>query len=439
MNSFPSTRLRFFMVFWRLVWVVGLPIILIYLWRRGRRDPLYAKHMAERFGQYAPVSGEHVWIHAVSLGEMRSALPLTRALLDRGEQVVTTHFTPAGRRETERAFPDEVASGQLRPVWVPFDDRRAYRRFFKTFRPKYGLVMEVELWPGMIMSCHAQGVPLYQCNGQYPTRSFERDRDKWLSRVQLVPGLAGAMVKNKVQADRFRSIGQTNVAITGELRFDQAVPETQRHAADRVRPRLAGSRPVVTFASVVKGEDAAFLKAMRMALTHAEETGAPRPFFVYVPRAPERFDQTTELLENAALNTIRRSMALNDAFDPASDMSGADVLLGDSLGEMFFYLGLSDQVVVGGGFVAQGSHNIIEPLVMHKPVIVGPEIWTIEFPAYEAIEAGVCRQLSADDLGPALSQPAPQPDINGFLATHGGSVDKILAAIDAFQTGKGAA
>ena len=91
--------MRLFLALWSLLWALFLPLILLYLWRRGRRDPLYARHLAERFGRYpAPLPGA-VWVHAVSLGEVRSAVPLIRALLDRGETVVTTHFTPAGRRE----------------------------------------------------------------------------------------------------------------------------------------------------------------------------------------------------------------------------------------------------------------------------------------------------------------------------------------------------
>jgi 3-deoxy-D-manno-octulosonic-acid transferase len=158
-------RLWLFLRLWSALWHLGLPIVLIYLWKRGRKDPLYRQHLAERFGRYGRGLPGSVWIHAVSLGELRSAVPLIRALLDRGETVVTTHFTPAGRREAERVFAFEIAAGRLVSVWVPLETSWAYAGFFRTFRPKLGLVMEIEIWPRMIFaSRRARGAAVHvQC------------------------------------------------------------------------------------------------------------------------------------------------------------------------------------------------------------------------------------------------------------------------------------
>lgn len=165
-------RLWLFLRLWSLLWHLGLPVVLIYLWKRGRKDPLYARHLAERFGRYPQRLPGAIWVHAVSLGEMRSAVPLIRALLDRGETVVVTHFTPAGRRATEAAFASEIAAGHLAAVWVPFELAWCYRRFFRTFRPKLGLVMEVEIWPRMVFAARDAGVPLFMCNAGYPSKSL---------------------------------------------------------------------------------------------------------------------------------------------------------------------------------------------------------------------------------------------------------------------------
>ncbi|UYV38303.1 hypothetical protein N4R57_04220 [Rhodobacteraceae bacterium D3-12] len=88
------------------------------------------------------------------------------------------------------------------------------------------------------------------------------------------------------------------------------------------------------------------------------------------------------------------------AFGP--DIQGADILLGDSLGEMYFYLELCDVTVVGGGYTPRGSHNIIEPIALGKSVIVGPHIWTIEYSVVEALDAGVALQVEPDMLTTAL-------------------------------------
>jgi 3-deoxy-D-manno-octulosonic-acid transferase len=420
-------RLWLFLRAWSALWHLGLPLVLFYLWRRGRKDPLYAQHLAERFGRY-PVSLQGAyWVHAVSLGEMRSAVPLVRALLDRGEKVVTTHFTPAGRREAERVFAAEIAAGLMCVVWVPFETSWAYRRFFRSFQPVCGLVMEIEIWPRMIFASRRARVPLFMCNAQYPAKSMARD-ERFPLRHDLMCGFAGALVKSDLQAQRFASIGVRNIAVTGELRFDQPVPPALLSAALQARPRLAGGRPVVTFASVVNGEDAIYLDAIEAALR-----GPEKPFFVYVPRKPERFDEVAGLIAARGLRFLRRGEVFDAKLGLTPDPAEADILLGDSLGEMYFYLAIADRVVTCGGFTPHGAHNIIEPLALKRPVIVGPVINTIEYPATEAIEAGVCRRVETpEDLTAALAGwEGPSPEvIDAFFAEHSGATARTLAALD---------
>jgi 3-deoxy-D-manno-octulosonic-acid transferase len=427
-------RLWLLLRLWSLLWHLGLPVVLVYLWRRGRKDPLYAQHLAERFGRYRQRLPGAVWVHAVSLGELRSAVPLIRALLDRGENVVTTHFTPAGRREAERVFAAEIAAGRLAAVWVPFETAWAYAGFFRAFRPRAGLVMEIEIWPRMIFAARNSAVPLFMCNAQYPTKSMARDA-KFKLRHKLMQGYAGAFVKSDLQARRFASVGVQNISVTGELRFDQPVPPHLVAAAETIRPVLTRGRPVITFASAVEGEDALYLDAIAAALRHPA-----RPFVIYVPRKPERFDEVADLLAARGFRFLRRSQWLDatlrlpvlpgaEAGQPAEP---PDLLLGDSLGEMYFYIALSDRVVTGGGFTPHGAHNIIEPLALKRPVIVGPEIHTIEYPAVEAIAAGVCLRVeTAEALTTALTDwPGPGTGaIESFFAAHSGAAQKTLAAL----------
>jgi 3-deoxy-D-manno-octulosonic-acid transferase len=423
-------RLWVFLRLWSLLWHAGLPVVLGYLWWRGRKDPLYAQMMAERFGRYAHSLPGAVWIHAVSLGEIRSAVPLVRALLDRGDLVVTTHFTPAGRREAERVFSADIAAGRMAVVWVPFETSWAYAGFFRAFRPLCGLVMEIEIWPRMIFATRKAGVALFMCNAQYPSKSMARDQGFPL-RHDLMRGFAGALVKSDLQADRFASVGVSPIEVTGELRFDQPIPPAQLAAAAVVRPLLSGERPVVTFASVVEGEDAIYLDAIQAALNAANE----RPFFVYVPRKPERFDEVAALIAARGIVCLRRSEVLDAALSLAVPPVQADILLGDSMGEMYFYIALSDGVVTGGGFAPKGAHNIIEPLALRRPVIVGPDIHTIEYPATEAIEAGVCLRVETPEalrhaLGPE-GWAGPDPDdIDAFFDEHAGATAKTIAAMD---------
>jgi 3-deoxy-D-manno-octulosonic-acid transferase len=418
-------RLWLFLRLWSVLWHLGLPVVLVYLWRRGRKDPLYAQALGERFGRYSQDMPGAVWVHAVSLGELRSAVPLIRGLLSQGERVVVTLFTPAGRREADRVFAAEIAAGRLAAVWVPLETSWAYAGFFKAFRPRLGLVMEIEIWPRMIFAARAAKVPLYMCNAQYPSDSMARDARLGI-RPALMRGFAGALVKSDLQAERFASVGVRNIHVTGELRFDQPLPPAQLAAATAVRPTL-GPRRVIAFASVTEPEEPLFLAA-------AQELLALRtpPVIVFIPRAPERFDALARAMTEKGILFARRSQRLDRKLAPLTQ-APMDLLLGDSLGEMYFYLALADRVVVGGGFQPKGSHNIIEPLALKRPVIVGPQIQTIEFPAVEAIAAGVCRQTTAERLVQDV-QDWPDPSdaaMAAFTAAHSGATARTLAAIKA--------
>lgn len=430
-----SVSLRLFLSFWSALWTFGLPLVLAYLFRRGRKDALYAQHLAERFGKYPQAAPGAVWVHAVSLGEFRSAVPLIRALLAQGETVVVTCFTPAGRREAEKVLATERAAGRAHVVWVPFETAWAFRGFFAAFRPKFGLVMEIEIWPRMVFAARRAGVPLFMCNAQYPSKALARDSHGLRLRQAVMRGFAGALVKSDLQARRFAGVGVQNIAVTGELRFDQPIPPGQIAAGLAARRWIgAAGRRVITIASAIEGEDATYLQAISALFDQADAAGQPRPLFVYVPRRPERFDEVAGILVAAGLSVLRRS-DIWPALDPESWRPAPecpDVLLGDSLGEMYAYLAMADEVIVGGGFNPKGAHNISEALVLGKPVITGPHVHTIEFPFAEAKAAGVAVNV-AD--GAALAQrlvSGERPDaarIAGFVAGQVGATDRTLAAL----------
>lgn len=427
-------NLALFRPLYALLWVIGLPLVLAYLWRRGRRDTGYGRHLAERFGRVtARVGPGALWVHAVSLGELRAASPLIRALLDRGEGVVVTTFTPAGRQECERLFAPDIAAGRLHLAWQPFDAAFALRPFLRRLRPRACLMVEIDYWPGMILQCRRAGVPVMPVNAQYPAATFARDRARRHWRMQAIGACDAALAKSALHAGRFRAAGVRRVEVTGELRFDLPRPEGQVAAGRAARAWFAPEGgPVVVLASSVEGEDGTYLAAFAALRARLAARGQPLRV-VWVPRRPERFDAVAGLVAQAGLSVVRRSTVLSPAFRPGGPPPGAEVLLGDSLGEMFAYLAMADRAVVGGGFVPAGAHNIIEPLALGLPVLTGPQTWTNEYPQTEAEAAGVARAVpDAASLAAALSMPEPAAPgaIAAFLAAHAGATARTLAALD---------
>ncbi len=432
---------------YEMLWHLLLPVFLLFLWKRGQREPLYRAHWGERFGAAPSGLDRPLWVHSASMGEMRGAAPLVRALLAAGYPVFITTLTPAGRTAAHTLFAQAITEQRLRVSYVPLELGWAVRRLIRQVRPRAAIMTEIDTWPVLLATIRRQGVPLAMANAQYPKKSIVRDR-KWGGfRASIFKAYELVLCKSETHAQRFRDVGCERVVIAGETRFDLPVSAQQIVAAQtllapwQLATACGGQRPVLCFASAIVGEDEQFIDAIQQVQKGLKAAGLPPPLVVYVPRSPQRFDAVVHLMEAAGLRVARRSSMLNASLQPtpdAPDIATVDVLMGDSLGEMYFYLALSQVVVVGASFVPMGAHNVIEPMALRKPVMVGPSIWGIEYPGVEALAAGVLQQhADADSLTKALLQLLTSPadyaraiaGAEAFYAEHGGATDKHMAAL----------
>lgn len=424
------------------LWVLMLPLLLVFLWQRGKREPLYRQFWSERWG-YAPTTlHKPVWVHSASMGEMRGAAPLVKAILASGYPVLISTLTPAGRTSAQKLFADAIAAGKLAVTYVPFELQSCVRRLIQRVQPRCAVMTEIDTWPVLLTSIRRSGVPLCMANAQYPKKSIERDT-KWGGfRAKIFPAYQLVMCKSETHAQRFRRVGCEQVSVVGETRFDLPIPADQLAAA-AILVKAWGLqrevRPVIGFASAIVGEDEQFIDSIQKVRQGLHDLGLPRPLVVYVPRSPQRFDTVHSLMQASGLKVLRRSQTLSEQLtlnNTSPSIDDIDVLLGDSLGEMYFYLALSHAVVVGASFVPLGSHNVIEPLALKRPVMVGPSIWGIEYPGVEALAAGVLQQhMDIASLSRALiellsSDEAYARAVAGaesFYADHAGSAAKHMA------------
>jgi 3-deoxy-D-manno-octulosonic-acid transferase len=420
-----------------VAWHVGLPLVLGYFWLRGRKEPLYRKFLAERFGRLACRVQDPVWVHSASLGELRGVMPLIDVMLENGLGVFITTLTPAGRQAAEIRYANAIAHGKLQVSYLPLELPWAVRRFASAMKPRCMLSSEIDTWPVLLDTLKSLRIPLGFVNAQYPQKSYDKDLGGLGLRARAFRQYDIVLCKSGLHAQRFLATGCANVQIAGELRFDLPAPPAQLQAAAALRaqlPHIFGERSVVCIASVIEGEDEwlrdAFVSFSEQMAGHAGR----KPLLIYVPRNPQRFDAVAQLLKVRGLRYARRSVALDHALNwVASSEADIDVLLGDSLGEMYFYLALADIVTVCGSFMPSGSHNVIEPLALCKPVFVGPSIWGIEYPGQEALAAGVLTQVqNADELPARWLQWFTQNETkqqskmhaSAFMAEHAGAVNK---------------
>ncbi len=386
-------RMRLALILYQALLHLALPALVAVMLVRYRKGPRYPLRFADRFGFGPRAPAGAIWVLAASLGETRAVNPLVDRLLTRGNHVIMTHSSPAGLSESRRLFADAIARGQLTCGYIVADLFWAVEAFLRRNRPALGLVVESEIWPEILSRADRKGIPMVHVNGNITDRTVRRDA-KWFggARFLLFQAFQKILTKSEAHRERYLRIGvpADRVKAVGEMKFDQPVdPARSAHTAraGALRARWGEARRTFMIASSVRDEeDALFgLVATLLALP-------ARPRIVWAPRSPQRFDAVAAKAVSEGVRVARRSVAL-DA-DLTGDIPGdIDILIGDSIGEMSFYYQLADLVFVGATLSDHGGHNIIEPLAFGRPVVIGPSMFGITFPAVEAIAVGACESL----------------------------------------------
>ncbi len=374
----PNFSLRLY----SLLWWGMLPFALLRLWWRGLREPGYRAHIGERLGRHAgQPAAPLIWLHAVSVGETRAAEPLVHALLDAfpDHQLLLTHMTATGRATGKALFGKEPRVSQ---AWLPYDTLTMTASFVRHFRPRLCVLMETEVWPALIASCAAAGVPVALVNARLSERSLRRG--------QRFDGLLGAAARQitrvaaqtEADAQRLKAMGARDVQVTGNLKFDVAVPDAMRSAGLALREQI-GKRPVLLCASTREGEEALLLDAyMRATL--------PSDFLLMiVPRHPQRFDEVAKLFTDQGLRVQRKSQ-----LGEGGVRADAQLLVGDTMGEMFAYYTACDFAFIGGSLLPLGGQNLIEACACGKPVLLGPHMFNFAQPSEDALAAGAALQVA---------------------------------------------
>jgi len=376
-------RFLYGLLLWSLV-----PLVLLRLLWRSRRDADYRRRIGERFGFLRDrPQGPVLWVHAVSVGEVIAAGPLVRALRERfpGHALVVTTTTPTGARQLARMF-----AGEVRQAWLPFDLPGAARRFLRRLRPDAGVVMETEVWPNLYRACRRAGVPVVLANARLSASSARGYRRLRRLAAPALEDLAAVAARDESDAERFRAIApRARIEIVGNLKFDFAPDAAQVSEGRGLRHLLGVARPVWIAASTHAGEDEIVLAA------HERLRWArPDVALILVPRHPERFEDVARLCRERGFTTVRRS-------EGAGGDDATAVLLGDTMGELMRLYAAADVAFVGGSLVPTGGHNPLEPAALGLPVLTGPHRFNFEqvfaalFAAGGAVEVSDAATLEA--------------------------------------------
>lgn len=380
------------MTLWSVAAYLLLPYVLLSLIWRGLRYPPYWYRWAERFGFVEPLPGQDiVWVHAVSVGEVRSSAALIRALGQKFPEyrVLVTTMTPTGSDQVHELFGDRVMH-----CYAPYDFPDAVRRFLNRVKPRFAVIAETEFWPNIFSACKRRNIPLMLVNARMSLISYQGYR--WVRGIAREMFASADLVcaQTDVDAARLRELGvdAALIRVTGNLKFDAAIPDRLLEEARALRQQWGRDRPVWIAASTHPGEEVQVLEAYELLkATH------PTLLLVLVPRHPERFNSVTRICERRKRQVVQRS------FSTAQLDLGTDILIGDTMGELQRLYAASDLAFIGGSLVRRGGQNLLEACAVGVPVVFGPHMFHFEEISAMALERGAaCQVQDVESLAAAV-------------------------------------
>jgi 3-deoxy-D-manno-octulosonic-acid transferase len=321
----------------------------------------------------------------------------------------------------------EAGSDQVVVRYLPFDAPFLMRRFLRAARPRLGILMETELWPGLCDAAQRMALPLWIVNARLSERSAAGYMRGGALTRSMLSCLTGIAAQTDAHAARFRALGANNVHVVGNLKFDIQISAHFQQRADALTEHIMGRAPTSPFwvAGVTRdGEEVMLLTALQR---HSLRSNAQA---VIVPRHLERCTRIVEQARALGFRVARRSDGVIAA--------GTEVIIGDSMGEMLSYYANAKVVVMGGTLGKTGGQNLIEPCAVGVPVILGPSTYNFQQAADEAVAAGAA--IRATDAREALTQvlewignePARKyasTRAQQFVAKHRGATERTLALL----------
>jgi len=351
---------------------LALPLAFLRLWWRGFRQPGYRRYWRERLGDVRGFDGKApaIWVHAVSVGEVRAAAPLVNALLQRYPQspLLLTTTTPTGRDTATQLF-----GQRARYAYLPWDLPFAVKRFLSSVRPAKAIVMETELWPNLFHQLKRRGIPLYLVNARLSDASlhgYRRVRPLTRSTLACVTGIAA---QSEEDMGRFVTLGaaRESVHCTGNLKYEAGLPEDFGRYLDSLQ-RSFGQRGAMWVAgSTHPGEEHVVLAAHRRLLSVN-----PKCLLWLVPRHPERAAELVLLCEQAGMRVVLYSEFLREGEGRVTcpNPDQLQVIVVDVLGVLVYLYGLAPVAFIGGSLVTHGGHNPLEALQAGCAVVSGAHV-----------------------------------------------------------------
>ncbi|MGE4440344.1 MAG: 3-deoxy-D-manno-octulosonic acid transferase [Desulfomicrobium sp.] len=409
MKPSPKLAERLFCAAYSLLWCVAGPLTFV--------SPRMRQGWKERLG-FGKIRPCDVWIQGASAGECGLAASLLERLPD--VPVLATTCTSQGLDVLNR-----VAGPNLQTRMLPLDLPRVMGRMLDQARPKVVVLLETEIWPGLLMACASRGVPVVIVNGRMTAKSLAG----YLLLAPLLrrwtPRAIGAMAQ--ADATRFGLVfGAEKTKVTGNIKFDRAMntPLILRQE-NPLAGLVARENAFVALGSVREQEEPRVLELIRQ--LRDRDPGCVIGLF---PRHMHRLPAWRELLARENMPHVLRSSLEKPA------MPGS-VVLWDKFGEMNPAYALARRAFVGGSLARLGGQNFLEPLAQGVLPCVGPHTRNFDWVGGEIFESLVFKCDSIPEIAAFLLSPAPpraqtREAALAYVRSRQGATDASLELIRSF-------
>lgn len=347
------------------------PIYRARIQKRATSPQALQQECLERFGPFQPPKNlKALWFHVVSVGETNAAQPIIEHYLQLGHAVLVTNTTKTGQARAKALFLKPQYEHLFQAVYLPADQRDLVRDFYQKYQPKLLALMETELWPNLLDIAQEFDVPCILLNARLSEKSAQGyAKVKGLTRGML-QNLDTLLAQDQATQQRFIQLGMPaeKTQVLGSVKFDIGAPQHFTHQAEQLKNewQLAG-RKIMTLASTHAPEEAQLLEHLQPALN-----ADPRLLCIVAPRHPERFEEVFAACQGLNLNTQRRSLG-------QAIQANTQVYLADSMGEMWLWYALSQACYVGGSLNQPGGgHNILEPIALNVPTVLGQHYFNFQ-------------------------------------------------------------
>jgi len=403
----------------------------------------YRSQMPFRMGRLPDLSGligrrPVIWLHALSFGEVNAAMPLLNRICRRWPDagLVCSASTSSGYASLQRLLSGTDALITAMPLDLP----PLTSRVIKRIKPDCFVLVETDIWPGLIWSLKKMGIPALLVNGSISADAA--DRLAALRRAGFdVAGLlyggfhtvAMQSADDKGRLEMAAGGSFQNLLSAGNLKFDiiPGFPDARRRESLMRDISISRDKFVVVAGSTHEGEEEILLECLKKIVKGGEgsEAGNSRLRMIIAPRDPARAGAVTGLAESRGISACLRTGNCTDE---------STVIVLDTLGELADIYSLGDAAFVGGSLVPVGGHNLLEPAVHGIPVFFGPHVESCRDMADLLQEGGGGRMVnSASELEDALMCMLSRGDscrrmgrnAAELVKKHRGAADRYLSLI----------